>query len=195
MPSASVSCLAIEPERRADAGGRGHGAEHGRRVEARLVHRLRHDQAQPANRFHADGNAEKRRGARKLLLLGGGKHSRHDDGARMHRPALEGVVEVLAMGGRAVDERRAGGAERLRVADGGRRAGVRPGGERGFDVVGAARDDAQADDIDQQPLAGLAHRRRQARRIQGRDALSERLERRIGVLIATINCSAGAGRR
>ena len=84
------------------------------------------------------------------------------DGAGMHRPALEGVVEVLAVGGRAVDEGRAGGAERPAVADGGGRAGIRPGGERGLHVVGAARDDAQADDVDQQPLAGISHRRRQA---------------------------------
>ena len=38
------------------------------------------------------------------LLLGGGEHGRHDDGAGVHRAALEGVVEVLAVGGGAVDE-------------------------------------------------------------------------------------------
>ena len=54
-----------------------------------------------------------------MLLLGGGEHGRHDDGAGVHGPALEGVVEVLAVGRGAVDEGRAGGAEALRVADGG----------------------------------------------------------------------------
>ena len=63
MPSASVSCFAIELERRADAGRRGHGAEHGGRVEARLVHGLRHHQAQAADGLDADGDAEQRGGA------------------------------------------------------------------------------------------------------------------------------------
>ena len=131
MPSASVSCLAPSLSAAPTPAAARHGAEHRGWVETRLVHRLRHDQAQPANRLDPDGDAEQRRGARKLLLLGGGQHGRHDDGAGMHGPALEGVVEVLAVGRRAVDERRAGGAERPRVADGGRRAGIRPGGERG----------------------------------------------------------------
>ena len=105
-----------------------------------------------------------------LLLLGGGEHGRHDDGAGVHGPALEGVVEVLAVGGRAVDEGAPRGAEALRVADGRGGAGVRPRGQRGLHVVGAARDDAQADDVDQEPLAGLAHCRRQPRRVEGGDA-------------------------
>ena len=55
--------LLIESQRRADAGRSGHGAEHGGRVETRLVHRFRHDQAQPADGLHANGDAEQRRGA------------------------------------------------------------------------------------------------------------------------------------
>ncbi len=62
MPERVGELLLIEFERRADAGGSRHGAEHRGRMEARLVHRLRHDQAQPADRLHADGNAEQRRG-------------------------------------------------------------------------------------------------------------------------------------
>ena len=43
--------------------------------------------------------------AGEAALLGQGEHRRHDHGAGMDRPALEGVVEILAMRGRAVDER------------------------------------------------------------------------------------------
>ena len=61
------------------------------------------------------------------------------------------------------------------MADGGGRAGIGPGGERGAHVIGAAGDDAQADDVDQQPLAGAADCRRQPRGIEGGDAIGYRL--------------------
>ena len=173
MPSALASWRAIELQRGADPGRRGHRAEHGGGMEAGLVHGLGHHQAQPADGLDADGDAEQRLLPVQALLLGGGEDGRHDDGAGVHGPALEGVVEVLAMGGGAVDEGGAGSAEALRVADGGGRAGVGPGGERGLHVVGAAGDDAQADDVDEQPLAGVADCRRQPRRVEGGDALGQ----------------------
>jgi len=75
----------------------------------------------------------------------------------VHRPALEGVVEVLAMRSGAVDQRGVGRRERRRVADRrARPAGVEPRHHR-LHVVGAARGDAQADDVDQQLLHALAH--------------------------------------
>ena len=68
------------------------------------------DQAESADGLDADGNAAQDGSAVQALLLGSGKHGRNDDGAGMHGPALEGVVEVLAMGSGAVDEGGAGGA-------------------------------------------------------------------------------------
>ena len=62
-----------------------------------------------------------RRGLAAELLRSAREHRGHDHHARVHRPALEGVVEVLAVRRRAVDERGAGGIEVARVAD--RRAG------------------------------------------------------------------------
>ena len=53
-------------------------------------------------------------------MLGGGEHGRHDHRARMDRAALEGVVEILAMGRRAVDQRCVIGAEPPLMADRGR---------------------------------------------------------------------------
>ena len=43
----------FKPERRADAGGGGHGAEHGGGMKARLVHGLRHHDAEPADHLDA----------------------------------------------------------------------------------------------------------------------------------------------
>ena len=107
----------IELERRADAGRRAHGAEHGGGMEAGLVHELRRHQAEPAQHLDADRDAEQRRLTVRSVPLAGREHRRHDHRAGMHRPALEGVVEILAMRRGAVDEGRAGGAQRARVAD------------------------------------------------------------------------------
>ena len=69
------------------------------------------------------------------VALAGREHGRHDDRAGMHRPALEGVVEILAMRGGAVDQRRAGRAQRAGVADHGAGTVVVAAGERRLDVV------------------------------------------------------------
>ena len=111
MPSALVSWRASSFKAAPTPAAAAIVAEHGGGMEAGLVHRLGHDQAQAADGLDADGDAEQRSLPVKLLLLGGGEHRRHDDGAGMHGPALEGVVEVLAVGRRAVDE---GGAAALR---------------------------------------------------------------------------------
>ena len=81
----------------------------------------------------------------------------------MHRAALEGVVEILAVRRGAVDERCTGSAERAPVAD--RRAPpvVIPPGERGLDVVLVASGEAEPDHVDGRFLALAAHRLWQAR--------------------------------
>jgi hypothetical protein len=50
-------------------------------------------------------------------LLGNRQRRRHDDGARVHRTAFERIVEILAVGGGAVDECRGRSLERARVTD------------------------------------------------------------------------------
>ena len=132
-------------------------------------------------------------GAIELLLLGERQHGGNDHGAGMHGAALEGVVEVLAVRGGAVDEGGAGGGERR-----GMRRWPSPGpgsgqaAQRGGDVVGRAGCDAEADDVDQQALAGLADGGRQSCRIDGADAIGELFgDGRCG---GHLSCSA-AGRR
>ena len=80
----------------------------------------------------------------RIVPLAGREHRRHDHRAGMHRAALEGVVEILAMRRGAVDEGGAGRAHGARVADRGAGAVVLPAGERGLDVVVVARGDAEA---------------------------------------------------
>ena len=63
----------------------------------------------------------------RVVPLAGRQHRRHDHGAGMHRPALEGVVEILAVGRGAVDEGGAGRAHGARVADRGAGPVVVPG--------------------------------------------------------------------
>ena len=59
------------------------------------------------------------------------------------------------------------------MGDGGRRAGIGPGGEGGGDVVVARARGAEADDVDQQALAGFADGGRQLLRVDGADAIGE----------------------
>src|ERR1041384_5025158 len=141
-------------------------------MEARLVHRLRHHEAQAAQHFHADRNAFERRRPIRIVPLAGGKHRRHDHRAGVHRPTLERVVEILAVHRGAVDQRRAGGAERARMADRGARTIVVASRGRRADVVLVAREKPQADHVDRQvdalPPHGGGH-------VQRRDALGEPL--------------------
>ena len=88
----------------------------------------------------------------------------------MHRPALEGIVEILAMGGGAIDESGAGAAQRAGVADRGAGAVVVETGKRGLDVVLVARGQTEAGDVDQKIFAFRAHRGGQLGHIEGDDA-------------------------
>jgi hypothetical protein len=94
----------VEAKRGADAGGCTHRTEHGGRMKARLVHGFRHDQAEAAKDFGADGNPCQRHPAIGIVPLAGRQHRRHDHGTGMHRPALKRVIKILAMRGGAVDE-------------------------------------------------------------------------------------------
>ena len=61
---------------------------------------------EPAHRLDADRDAEQRGRPVRIVTLAGRQHRRHDHRAGMDRAALEGVVEILAMAGGAVDEER-----------------------------------------------------------------------------------------
>src|SRR5262249_34893038 len=121
---------AVEPQRCADAGGGGHGAEHCGRMEAGLVHQPRCDQAEPAPGLDAYRDAHEPRGTTWIVPLASREHSGHNHGAGMHRPTFEGIVKILAVHGSAVDERGARRTQGAPMADDGAWAVVVPGGER-----------------------------------------------------------------
>ena len=162
-----------ELERRADARRCRDGPEHRGRMEAGLVHRLWHHEAQPANRLDPDRDAEERRSPVALVPLAGRKHRRHDDGAGMHGTALERVVEILAMRRRAIDESGSGRARAPRVPDRGAVAVVIPAGERGLDILFVAGGEAEPHHVDEQVLAFAPHRRRQRSGLDRRDPVRQ----------------------
>jgi hypothetical protein len=98
-------------------------------MEARLVHGLRRDEAQPAHSLDTDGNSAQRRRPACDVALAGSEHRRNDDGARMHRTAFERIVEIFPMRRGAVDESSPGGAAECRVAEDGARSVLVPGGK------------------------------------------------------------------
>ena len=120
----------VEPERGADAGRRAHRAEDRGRMEAGLVHGLRHHEAEPAQHLGADGNPDQRHAAVGIVPLAGREHRRHDHRAGMDRAAFERVVEILAMRRGAVDEGGAGRGQRARVPDRGAGAVIVAAAER-----------------------------------------------------------------
>ena len=173
--------LGVELERHADTGGGAHDAENRGRVEAGFVHGLRHHGGEPAHRLGADRNADERSRSVRPVALASRQHRRHHHRAGMHRPAFEGVVEILAMRRGAVDE---GGARR---AHGARMPDCRAWSllveacERRLDVVLVARRDAKTGDVDQQILAFDANGGRQPRGIKRGNARCQLLgDRRSG---------------
>mgnify|MGYP003694275093 CR=1 FL=1 len=160
----------VELQRRADAGGRRHRAEHGGGMKARLVHRLRHHQAQAADGLDADGDAEQRTPRRCSRSCSAAAST----AGTMTAPACTGPPSKVSSKSSpcaAVPLTKAarGGAAAVRVADDRGRAGVRQRGERGrARSPSRARAHAQPDDVDQQPLAGVADCRWQAARHRGR---------------------------
>ena len=171
----------LELERGADAGRRRHGAEHRGGMKTRLVHGLRHHHAEPADHLGADRDAEQRRRPVGIVALAGGEHRRHDHRAGVHGAALEGVVEILAVRGRAVDEGGAGRAHGACMADRGARPLLVPARERRLDVIRVARGETEPDHVDGEVLAFAAHGRGQPRRIKRRDLVRQNLgERGLG---------------
>jgi hypothetical protein len=121
------------------------------------VDQLRRDQARAAHELGADGNRAQRVRSMKVFPFRKRQHRRHDHRARMDRPALESVVEVLAVRRGAVHEGGARGVERAGMADGGAAAVRFPAAQRRAHVVRIARRHAQAGDINDQLLDHLPH--------------------------------------
>jgi len=92
-------------------------AEHGGRVKAGLVDRFRDHHRHPAQRLDAGHKTGQCIAAVAAEAFRRRQHRRHDHRARMHRTAFEGVVEVLAVRRRAVDQRRRLGRKCLAMAD------------------------------------------------------------------------------
>ena len=142
-------------------------------MEARLVHHLRRDQAEPAHDLDADRDAFERGLAAKAVSLADRQHRRNDHRAGMHRPALERVVEILAMRRGAVAEGRARGAQCTFMADCGAGSVFVPARQRAADIVLVARGDAETDDVDQRFLAFRSRGGRERSGVDGHDTLSE----------------------
>src|SRR6476620_3679743 len=147
----------IEAKCSADTSGRAHNAENGGRMEPGLVHGLRHHGAQAAHDFRTNRNAEHGGRAVRPVPFASRQDRWHDDRAGMDGPTFEGVVEVLAVRGGAIDEGRARGAESTRMADGGAGTLIVAPAKCGLDVVLVASGHAEAGDVDQQILAFLPH--------------------------------------
>src|SRR5262249_819827 len=107
----------IELERGADGGRRRHGAEHGGGMKAGLVHPLASTDAQPPPTPAGARDRGRARGPGGRRARGAWRPRRHDDGAGMDWTAFEGIVEILAMRGGAVDEGGARRAHAARLAD------------------------------------------------------------------------------
>ena len=137
--------------------------------------RLGHDHAQPAQRFYADRHAKKRRSPAAAEALTRGQHRRHDDRAAVHRPALERIVEILAVRGGAVDHRRILRAEFSAMAQRAAGAAAVDAGDQSLDVPGISRGDAEARNVDQQLLGACAHRDRDLVGAKGRDTVCQPL--------------------
>ena len=165
----------VEAERGADTRGRAHRAKDRGRMEAGLVHRLGHDEAEAAQHLGADRNTDQRHAAVRIVPLAGREHGRHDDGPGMHGATLERVVEILAMRGGAVDEGRARRGQHARMADRGAATVIVRAAEAAANIILVARGDTEPDHVDQQILAFARGRLRQAARFQRHDPLGKRL--------------------
>ena len=182
----------VQSKRRADACGRAHRAEDCRRMKSGLVHGLRHNEAETAEHLGAHRNPRQRHAAIRIVPLARSEHRRHDDRTGMDRPALESIVEILAMRRGTVDKGRARGRQRTLVADDRAGSVVVAARERAARVVLVARGDAEASDVNQQILAFAQRRRRQNARRQACDFLRQGFgdrsigKRSLGKLVAHI---------
>jgi hypothetical protein len=149
-------------------------------MESRLVDQLGRDEAQAAHRLDAGSDAEERRPAVAAETLARRKNRGHDDRAAVHRAALEGVVEVLAVRGGAVDHRRILGAETAAVPDRSAAAATRAG-DQGADVP-VLRAATEARNVDED-LRSAPDFRRYARPQLGDASTSRSATERVCALI------------
>ena len=161
-------------------------------MKASPVHGLGHNKAKTAQHLDAGRDAVQRRSAVGIVPLACRQHRRHHNRPGMHRPALEGVVEILAMRRRAIGERSAGRTQSARVADRGAWAIIVAGGERRLDVALVASGDDETDDVNGEIDAFLTH---SGRHIERHDTIGQLLGdgdlRKRGHL----RCCAGGRRR
>ncbi len=122
---------------------------------------FRGDEAQAAHQLRAGRDAEQEPVAGKALALTGRERSGDDHRAGMHRPAFERVVEILAVGGGPVDERRAERVEGALVADRRAAAAAIDARERRPDVLTLTGGHAEAADVEKETTDGFARGGRQ----------------------------------
>ena len=122
--------------------------------------RGRHER-QTADKLRAHRQAAQDILAGKLLAFCGGQQGRHHDSADMDRRALEGIVVVLSVDSRAIDQRRRHDVVAAGVAD----QGAGPLGVRrldhGLDIGLVARGHHQPERVIDGPRKGGAHLLRQ----------------------------------
>ena len=143
--------LGPHAQRRADGCGRSDHTEDRRRVKAGLVDTSGRDAAQPAGHFGADGDGSQQIFAAEAMTLAAGERRRNNDSAGVNWPALVSVVEILAVGGDAVDERGIVHAEARRMANRCTRSRTVDRVQHGLHVVLSTGGHAQARNIQQQP--------------------------------------------
>ena len=112
--------------------------------------RLRRHQAEAAEQFDTGGDADQQPLTAQPLTLAGRHHGGQDHGPGMDRTTLEGIVEILPMGGGAVDQRGAETIEAAAMAE--RRAGTAAIDRRqgGRDIVFTTRGNAQSCHVEKQ---------------------------------------------
>ena len=125
-----------------------HAGDRGR-VKARLVHSARHGAVQPAHELEPRDGPSDEVAARTPMTLAGRQHRGNHDRPAVGGRAFQRIVEVLAMGGDPVHERRPGRGKPSPVSERGAVAPAVLGGPGGLHVPGVARGDAQPRHVDE----------------------------------------------
>ncbi len=159
----------------ADAAGGRERAEHGGRMKAGRMDRLRRDQCEAAEQLDAGGDAEQQAVTTQPFALGDRQDRRDDHGPGMDRAALEGVVVILAMRGGAVQERGAEGIEIAAMTEHGAGAAAIDRLERRGDIGLVARGDAKPGHVEHELARGLDRGRRDVPGFQSGQPFGNRL--------------------
>src|SRR5207248_3403270 len=164
--------LVRQAQRGRHTGGGAERSEHRGRMETGLVNAHGSDEARAAHELDAYRDAGERVHALQLVSFRHRQYGRHDHRTGVHRAAFERVVEILAVRGRAVDERGAGRVERARMGDCGTAACALPACDGRAYVVRPARGDAKTGHVYHELLRRLAEiGRRRARALNARGEL------------------------